>query len=104
MFTFILEKIISGLLTLFGVATVVFFLFNVLPGDPAQMVLDQNATEVQLVKVKKKYGFDMPIGKQYLIYLNDLAPLSFHSKNANDFTFYTQSKYGGFLLFSFPKI
>ena len=81
MLTFILEKIISGLLTLFGVATVVFFLFNVLPGDPAQMVLDQNATEVQLLKVKKKYGFDMPIGKQYLIYLNDLAPLSFHSKN-----------------------
>ena len=61
MFTFIIEKIISGLLTLFGVATVVFFLFNVLPGDPAQMVLDQNATEVQLVKVKKKYGFDMLI-------------------------------------------
>ena len=104
MFNLLIEKIISGLLTLFGVATVVFFLFNVLPGDPAQMVLDQNATDVQLMKVKKKYGFDMPIGKQYLIYLNDLAPLSFHSKNANDFTFYTQSKYGGFLLFSFPKI
>ena len=104
MLTFILEKIISGLLTLFGVATVVFFLFNVLPGDPAQMVLDQNATEVQLLKVKKKYGFDMPIGKQYLIYLNDLTPLSFHSKNANDFTFYTQPKYGGILLLSFSKI
>ena len=104
MFTFILEKIISGLLTLFGVATVVFFLFNVLPGDPAQMVLDQNATEVQLMKVKKKYGFDMPIGKQYLIYLNDLAPLSFHSKNPTDFTFYTPSKYGGFLLLSFSKV
>ena len=104
MFTFILEKIISGLLTLFGVATVVFFLFNVLPGDPAQMVLDQNATEVQLMKVKKKYGFDMPIGKQYLIYLNDLAPFSFHSKNPTDFTFYTPSKYGGFLLLSFSKV
>ena len=104
MLIFILEKIISGLLTLFGVATVVFFLFNVLPGDPAQMVLDQNATEVQLLKVKKKYGFDMPIGKQYLIYLNDLAPLSFHSKNPDDFTFFTQSKYGGILLLSFSKI
>ena len=53
MFSFLLEKLLSGLLTLFGVATVVFFLFNVLPGDPAQMVLDQNATEVQLQKVKK---------------------------------------------------
>ena len=72
-------------------------IFNVLPGDPAQMVLDQNATEVQLQKVKKKYGFDLPIGKQYLIYLNDLAPISFHSKNINDFTFYSSQKYGGLI-------
>lgn len=104
MFSFLLEKLLSGLLTLFGVATVVFFLFNVLPGDPAQMVLDQNATEVQLQKVKKKYGFDLPIGKQYLIYLNDLAPISFHSKNTNDFTFYSSQKYGGLILFSFSKV
>ena len=53
MFSFLIKKIVSGILTLFGVATVVFFLFNVLPGDPAQMVLDQNATEIQLQKVKK---------------------------------------------------
>ena len=71
MFSFLIKKIVSGILTLFGVATVVFFLFNVLPGDPAQMVLDQNATEIQLQKVKKKYGFDKSIGTQYIIYLND---------------------------------
>lgn len=101
MLAFTLEKSISGLLTLFGVATIIFFLFNVLPGDPAQMVLDQNASEVQLTKVKKKYGFDMPIGKQYLIYLNDLSPVSLHSNNQNDFTFYSASKYGGFSIVSF---
>ena len=56
MVRFVIEKFISGILTLFGVATVVFFLFNVLPGDPAQMVLDQNATEQQLLKVKKNMG------------------------------------------------
>ena len=38
--------------------TVIFFLFNVLPGDPAQMMLGQNENSEQLNMVKKKYGFD----------------------------------------------
>ncbi|MDG2492031.1 MAG: ABC transporter permease [Flavobacteriaceae bacterium] len=103
MFSFLIKKIVSGILTLFGVATVVFFLFNVLPGDPAQMVLDQNATEIQLQKVKKKYGFDKSIGTQYIIYLNDLSPVSFHSNHPHDFTFYSAQKYGGFLVTSFSN-
>ena len=39
-----------------------------------------------------------------MIYLNDLAPISFHSKNTNDFTFYSSQKYGGLILFSFSKV
>lgn len=103
MLSFIFKKIIGGILTLFGVATVVFFLFNVLPGDPAQMVLDQNATEVQLMKVKKKYGFDLPIATQYLFYLNDLSPISFHSKDPENISFYKKNKYGGYPIFSFSN-
>jgi peptide/nickel transport system permease protein len=52
------------------VITVIFFLFNVLPGDPARMMLDQNENSEQLV-IKKKYGFDKPIATQYLYYIND---------------------------------
>ena len=48
-------------LTLFGVTTIVFFLFNILPGDPAQMMLDQNENTEQLMVLKKKYGFDKSI-------------------------------------------
>ena len=66
----------------------IFFLFNVLPGDPAQMMLGQNEDSNQLAIVKQKYGFDKPIGTQYLYYLNDLSPLSFHSTNQNDYTFF----------------
>ena len=93
MFSFLLEKFLSGLLTLFGVASVVFFLFNILPGDPAQMVLDQNATEVQLQKVKKKYGFDKPVFNQYLYYLKDLSIISFHSKDPENISFLKEKKY-----------
>ena len=65
---------------MFGVVTVIFFLFNILPGDPAQMMLGQNQNSEQLNVVKKKYGFDKPLYDQYFLYLNDLSPISFHSK------------------------
>jgi peptide/nickel transport system permease protein len=80
---------------------VIFFLFNVLPGDPAQMMLGQNEDSEQLALVKQKYGFDKPISKQYLYYLNDLSPLSFHSNNTEDYTYLRSGKYNGVALFSF---
>ena len=99
MVKYFLNKIGYAFLTLFGVVTVIFFLFNVLPGDPARMMLDQNENSEQLAIVKKKYGFDKPIGTQYLYYLNDLSLLSFHSKNTADYTHLTEGKYNAGRLF-----
>jgi len=79
---------------------VIFFLFNVLPGDPAQMMLGQNEDSNQLAIVKQKYGFDKPISTQYLYYLNDLSPLSFHSTSQEDYTFLRQDKYHYLSLFT----
>ena len=65
----ILKKISSMFITLYGVVTIIFFLFNVLPGDPAQMMLGQNENSEQLEILKNKYGFDKPVVVQYLYYL-----------------------------------
>ena len=100
MVRYILQKIGYAILTLFGVVTVIFLLFNILPGDPARMMLGQNETAEQVVIVKKKYGFDQPIEKQYLYYINDLSPLSFHGAAKSDHTFFSKTKYRGFRLFS----
>ena len=100
MVSYILQKIGYAILTLFGVVTVIFLLFNILPGDPARMMLGQNETAEQVAKVKKKYGFDQPIEKQYLYYINDLSPLSFHGAAKSDHTFFSKTKYRGFRLFS----
>jgi len=86
-------KILNIFFTLFGVITVVFFLFQVLPGDPARMMMDQNENEEQLKIINKKYGFDLPVYKQYLYYLNDLSIISVHSKNEIDFNFLDDNKY-----------
>ncbi|MFP9115381.1 ABC transporter permease [Flavobacterium sp. RHBU_3] len=100
MIRYFLHKAGYALLTLFGVVTVIFFLFNVLPGDPARMMLDQNENSEQLALIRKKYGFDKPVTTQYLYYLNDLSPLSFHSTNADDYTFLEEGKYSAVKLFT----
>jgi len=99
---YILDKIFYSLITMFGVVTVIFFLFNVLPGDPAQMMLGQNENSEQLNIVKKKYGFDKSLTKQYFLYLNDLSPISIHSKNDNDYSYFNQN-YTGIELLNFKK-
>lgn len=100
MIRYFLNKAGYALLTLFGVVTVIFFLFTILPGDPARMMLDQNENSEQLAIIRKKYGFDQPVSVQYLYYLNDLSPVSFHSKNADDYTFLSEGKYNAAGLFS----
>ncbi|MGC6429423.1 MAG: ABC transporter permease [Jejuia sp.] len=100
MITYLLNKINYAILTLFGVVTVIFFLFNVLPGDPAQMMMGQNEDSEQLAKVKAKYGFDKPILTQYAYYINDLSPLSFHSNSKEDYTFLDANKYNAAKLFT----
>lgn len=100
---YILQKIGYAILTLFGVVTVIFILFTILPGDPARMMLGQNESAEQIAIVKKKYGFDKPLVIQYLQYLNDLSPLSFHSTNSNDYTFLSEEKYSATKLFTFEN-
>ena len=88
-----LKKTANALTTLYGVVTVIFFLFNVLPGDPARMMLGQNEDQNQLAIVQKKYGFDQPIFTQYIYYLNDLSPLSIHMDDSNHYTALSSGNY-----------
>jgi peptide/nickel transport system permease protein len=99
MLKYFLNKLGYALLTLYGVITVIFFLFTVLPGDPARMMLDQNENSEQIAIIKKKYGFDKSISTQYLYYLNDLSPISLHSTTTSDYTFLSEDKYNAFKLF-----
>ena len=96
---YFLSKITQAFLALFGVASLVFFLFTVLPGDPAQMMLDQNEDSKQLEIVKVKFGFNLPLTTQYLYYLNDLSPISYHATDPSLFGHYDPTVYGGWTLF-----
>lgn len=85
--------------TMFGVLCLVFFLFNVLPGDPAQMMLGQHETEEQIEQIHAKYGLNLPIHQQFIYWVNDVSPLSFHQTEEEDkIDYWSSDKYTGVYL------
>lgn len=88
MLKYITKKILYGILVLYGVITVIFFLFNVLPGDPATIMLGQRANQDAIDAIHKDLGTDRPIIEQYALYLNDLSPISIHNHTNNESHWY----------------
>lgn len=101
---YFLMKIRDAALVLWGVASLIFFLFNILPGDPARMMLDQREDSAQLAAIRAKYAFDQPVLLRYAFFLNDLSPLSFHAANPQHYTHAAPGKYGGLALFDGPVV
>ena len=73
---------------MFGVVTLVFFLFTVLPSDPARMIMGQRSDLDTEEAIRKEMGLNLPIGIQYLAYLNDVSPISWHKTEDVDSFFY----------------
>ena len=92
-----------GFLVLAGVITVVFLLFNVLPGDPARMLMGQRADEESLKIIQKDLGLDQPLSKQFVMYLNDLSPISIHDTNPEDYLYLDDEKYDYTELFNYGE-
>lgn len=88
MLRYTVKRLLYGLLVLLGVVTLVFFLFNILPGDPARMMLGQRADEESVAIINRDLGRDKPVALQYVNYLNDLLPLSLHVNDDPEHYFY----------------
>ncbi|MBO7577040.1 MAG: ABC transporter permease [Bacteroidales bacterium] len=94
MLRYTIKRLLYGILVLLGVVTLVFFLFNILPGDPARMMLGQRADEESIRIINRDLGRDKPIALQYLNYLNDLLPISVHNNdNVEDYFYLDSEKY-----------
>ncbi|WP_187264066.1 ABC transporter permease [Pontibacter beigongshangensis] len=78
MLGFILSRMGHGLLILLGVLVAVFFLFNVLPGDPVALLAGQRSDLSTREAITKELGLDRPLPAQLLFYINDVSPLSVH--------------------------
>ena len=94
MFQYIIKRLFYGFLVMLGVIIVVFLLFNVLPGDPARMMLGQRADIASVEAINKDLGRDKSLTTQFFNYLNDLSVLSLHNvKDKDNYWYLDDSKY-----------
>lgn len=94
MLDFVVRRLFYGILVLWGVITVVFFLFNVLPGDPARMLMGQRTDISSVEAIKKDLGLDKSPTTQYLNFLNDVSPVSVHNiSDPDNYWYLNNSKY-----------
>ena len=55
------------------VATLVFFITRLAPGDPAAVMLGEQATAADIAQLRASYGLDKPLPVQFLYWLKELA-------------------------------
>lgn len=70
--TYILRRIISSFFLLLLVSAITFFLLELAPGDPAVMLLGQDATEEGIKQLRQELGLDKPAITRYFLFLSSL--------------------------------
>ncbi|MCB1406897.1 MAG: ABC transporter permease, partial [Rhodobacteraceae bacterium] len=69
----LLTRVVTTIITLFGVAVIVFVVIRVVPGDPIAMMLPPGATEADIARLQALYGLDKSIPQQFFIWLSGVV-------------------------------
>lgn len=77
MAVYIVRRLLSTIPTLFGVALIVFVLFNMVGGDPTLQMLGKHANAKQILELRHEYGFDQPLPVQFLQSLKQMVTFDF---------------------------
>lgn len=68
-----MKRLLAGIPTLLGIATLVFLMMQLLPGDPASVMLGFSATEERANALREQLGLNDPLYTQYVRYLAGLV-------------------------------
>jgi peptide/nickel transport system permease protein len=70
---FLVRRLLLTVPVLLGVATLVFALIHLIPGDPAQAILGETASEAEVAALRQRLGLDRPLLEQYGGFLTNAA-------------------------------
>ncbi len=73
MLVFIVRRLMMLVSVLLGVVTLVFFLIHMIPGDPVDIMLGENALAADKEAMRQDLGLDQPLHLQYLSYLSGVV-------------------------------
>ena len=71
----VLKKIAWALFTIWAVVTLTFFVFNLLPEDPARVIAGPQARPAEVEKIRKQLGLDQAIHRRYARYMSTLVSI-----------------------------
>ena len=69
----LLERLLTLVLKLFGMAVILFIVTQVLPADPAAVAAGTDARPEQIEKIRQELGLDRPFHEQFITYISGLA-------------------------------
>ena len=72
LFRYIGGRLLQSILVLFCVTVFAFMLIRIAPGNPAQMMLPDTATEEQIHEMEIKLGLDKSLPMQYIQYITGI--------------------------------
>ncbi len=72
MIVFLAQRFLQLLPVLWGVATLVFFLIHMVPGDPVDIMLGDSALPTSREILRKQLNLDRPLMEQYFVYWQGL--------------------------------
>jgi ABC-type dipeptide/oligopeptide/nickel transport system permease component len=70
---YLAQRLLASAVTLLGVATIIFLMVRLLPGDPAQVIAGVLATEEDVARIRTQLALDRPLHVQYGLFLTRLA-------------------------------
>ena len=70
---FLIRRLLLTIPVLIGVATLVFSLIHLVPGDPVQAMLGESASPQDVAQLRTKLGLDRPLYKQYASFARGLV-------------------------------
>jgi peptide/nickel transport system permease protein len=70
---YFLRRVLLAIPVLLGVATLVFSLIHLVPGDPAQAMLGDGASPQDVAELRANLGLDRPLLEQYVAFLRSAA-------------------------------
>lgn len=74
---YLLKRLFAGVLTIFVLITIAFFLMHAMPGSPFSQEEQKKLTPEGLARLNAKYGLDRPVWEQYLTYWKGLLKFDF---------------------------
>src|SRR5690606_7409307 len=91
---YVIEKILYMILSIFVLASATFFLMKAIPGNPFQG--EKNIPPAIQEKLNERYGFNLPLWKQYVNYIDNLLHLDLGTSMKQEYTTVTSVIQNGF--------